>query len=63
MDNITGQGIDIHLLGLREAAKETAPTAAEKLPDIFTDESYKIANEFLLSTSQVRVTIVIIIIY
>lgn len=53
VDNILGQGIDIHLLGLREAARETSPTAASPLPEIFTDESYRIANKFLLSTSQV----------
>ncbi|CAH0553094.1 unnamed protein product, partial [Brassicogethes aeneus] len=53
VDNILGQGIDIHLLGLREAAKETSPTAASPLPDIFTDPSYRLANKFMLSTSQV----------
>jgi choline O-acetyltransferase len=53
VDNILGQGIDIHLLGLREAAKETSPTAAHPLPDLFTDYTYKLANKFLLSTSQV----------
>ncbi|GJQ73911.1 hypothetical protein Trydic_g18845 [Trypoxylus dichotomus] len=53
VDNIMGQGIDIHLLGLREAAKETCPTASHPLPEIFTDISYKLANKFLLSTSQV----------
>ncbi|XP_019767921.2 choline O-acetyltransferase [Dendroctonus ponderosae] len=53
VDNILGQGIDIHLLGLREAAKETSPTAASSLPEIFTDPSYRLANKFLLSTSQI----------
>lgn len=53
VENILGQGIDIHLLGLREAARETLPTAAHELPELFTDETYKIANSFLLSTSQV----------
>lgn len=56
VDNIMGQGIDIHLLGLREAARETAPTAAHPLPELFTDDTYKIANYFLLSTSQVTIT-------
>ncbi|VEN58242.1 unnamed protein product [Callosobruchus maculatus] len=54
VDNILGLGIDIHLLGLREAARETSPTAASPLPDIFLDPSYRLANKFLLSTSQVR---------
>lgn len=57
IDNITGQGIDIHLLGLREAAKETSPTAAHPLPELFTDQSYRMANRFLLSTSQVSTNI------
>lgn len=53
VDNILGQGIDLHLLGLREAARDTSPTAAHPLPELFTDETYRIANKFLLSTSQV----------
>lgn len=53
VDNILGQGIDIHILGLREAAKETSPTASSPLPKLFTDPSYRLANKFLLSTSQV----------
>lgn len=48
-DNITGQGIDNHLMGLRYAAKE----AGEPVPEIFTDEAYRIINHFALSTSQV----------
>ncbi|KAJ8917224.1 hypothetical protein NQ315_012716 [Exocentrus adspersus] len=53
VDNILGQGIDNHLLGLRQAARETSPTAATPLPEIFTDPTYRLANKFLLSTSQV----------
>lgn len=53
VDNILGQGIDIHLLGLREAARETSPTASSPLPQIFLDPSYRLANKFLLTTSQV----------
>lgn len=41
VDNILGQGIDIHLLGLREAARETTPTATHPLPELFTDPSYR----------------------
>ncbi|KYN22541.1 Choline O-acetyltransferase, partial [Trachymyrmex cornetzi] len=48
-DNIYGQGIDNHLMGLRYAAKE----AGEPIPEIFTDEAYAIVNHFVLSTSQV----------
>ncbi|XP_053977958.1 choline O-acetyltransferase isoform X2 [Hylaeus volcanicus] len=48
-DNITGQGIDNHLMGLRYAAKE----AGEPVPEIFADEAYAIINHFALSTSQV----------
>lgn len=49
VENILGQGIDIHLLGLRELAKDLG----EPVPDIFQDEAYKTANHFSLSTSQV----------
>ncbi|KAI4472564.1 hypothetical protein M0802_016698, partial [Mischocyttarus mexicanus] len=48
-DNITGRGIDNHLMGLRYAGKDTG----EPIPDIFTDEAYRIINHFALSTSQV----------
>lgn len=48
-DNITGQGIDNHLMGLRYAAKEIN----EPMPELFTDETYQIVNHFALSTSQV----------
>lgn len=50
IDNILGQGIDIHLLGLRESAMELTGGT----PAIFLDETYRIANRFVLSTSQVR---------
>lgn len=49
VQNILGHGIDIHLLGLREACNDRG----EPLHDFFTDESFKTANCFLLSTSQV----------
>nr|XP_022900018.1 choline O-acetyltransferase [Onthophagus taurus] len=57
IDNILGQGIDVHLLGLREAAKETSPVYSSPLPEIFTDQSYQLANKFLLSTSQVATSL------
>lgn len=47
--NILGNGIDIPLLGLREASREVTGS----LHELFTDESYAITNCFLLSTSQV----------
>lgn len=47
--NIQGRGIDNHLLGLREAARETLG----HLPDMFTDNTYNRMIEFKLSTSQV----------
>lgn len=47
--NIMGRGIDILLLGWREASKEVEG----RLHEMFTDESYKLSNCFLLSTSQV----------
>lgn len=48
-NNIYGSGIDIHLLGLREMAKEMEM----ETPKIFEHESYAISNHFRLSTSQV----------
>ncbi|KAH8359409.1 hypothetical protein KR093_006523, partial [Drosophila rubida] len=47
--NILGNGIDIPLLGLREACLEVTG----ELHELFTDDSYKISQCFLLSTSQV----------
>ncbi|XP_051967978.1 choline O-acetyltransferase-like [Xyrauchen texanus] len=46
---VTGMGTDNHLLGLREVAKEMKM----EVPEIFTDETYRISNNFILSTSQV----------
>lgn len=51
VDNILGFGIDIPILGLREACKENNNG---ELCDLFADETYKISQCFLLSTSQVR---------
>lgn len=50
VQNILGEGIDVHLLGLREMAKELG----EPVPELFTDETFRQANYFALSTSQVR---------
>ncbi|KAB7497317.1 Choline O-acetyltransferase [Armadillidium nasatum] len=49
INNILGNGIDIHLLGLREMAKEMEM----ETPKIFEHESYAESNHFRLSTSQV----------
>lgn len=49
--NILGHGVDIPLLGLREACKEVNG----ELCELFTDETYGISQCFLLSTSQVSV--------
>lgn len=49
VQNILGNGIDIPLLGLREASREVN----NQLHELFTDDSYKISQIFLLSTSQV----------
>uniref|UniRef100_A0A2A4J498 Choline O-acetyltransferase n=1 Tax=Heliothis virescens TaxID=7102 RepID=A0A2A4J498_HELVI len=50
--NILGKGIDNHLLGLREAARETLG----EVPPVFCDTTYKQMIEFKLSTSQVTTT-------
>lgn len=49
VQNILGNGIDIPLLGLREASREVTG----ELHELFTEESYQISQCFLLSTSQV----------
>ncbi|XP_048089837.1 choline O-acetyltransferase-like [Alosa alosa] len=49
---ITGNGIDNHLLGLREIAQELG---MDRL-DLFEDETYPLSNQFILSTSQVPTT-------
>ena len=49
--NILGQGIDIHLLGLRQLSRENGCTDGIALFD--EDPSYKDVNHFALSTSQV----------
>ncbi|RZF48599.1 hypothetical protein LSTR_LSTR009308 [Laodelphax striatellus] len=51
VENILGDGIDVHLLGLREQSK-----LLDQPMDLFKDESYRIANHFALSTSQVPTT-------
>ncbi|ESO87018.1 hypothetical protein LOTGIDRAFT_154499 [Lottia gigantea] len=48
-DAIQGYGIDLHILGLRESAKELDIP----VPSLFTDDGYKTFNYFKLSTSQV----------
>lgn len=42
--------IDNHLLGLRELARDLC----KDLPEMFTDETYLMSNQFVLSTSQVQ---------
>lgn len=49
-ENISGHGIDVHLLGLRQAAKDNMIYTG-----LFEDEAYTTANHFSLSTSQVRI--------
>ncbi|XP_012578960.1 PREDICTED: choline O-acetyltransferase [Condylura cristata] len=49
---ITGMAIDNHLLGLRELARDVC----KELPEMFTDETYLMSNQFVLSTSQVPTT-------
>lgn len=49
VENITGEGIDIHLLGLKQQAIE----AGIPVPKLLQDETFKIANYFGMSTSQV----------
>jgi len=52
IDNILGQGLDIPLLGLREATKELGLWDKQ---NVFKNTAYQKLNEFELSTSQVPV--------
>jgi choline O-acetyltransferase len=49
VENILGEGIDVHLLGLRQQASDLGMD----VPKLFDDETFQIANHFALSTSQV----------
>ena len=49
VDNILGRGIDNHLLGLREVAKEMSLPA----PEMFAHSAFTESIHFRLSTSQV----------
>jgi len=52
VDNILGLGLDIPLLGLREATKQLGLWDKQ---NVFKDQAYERLNQFLLSTSQVPV--------
>lgn len=52
-ENINGEGMDIPMLGIREALKEVYPD--KDLPELFRDEVYQSSNLFQLSTSQVGI--------
>jgi Choline/Carnitine o-acyltransferase len=49
LQTIVGQGIDNHLLALRQVAAQFHL----QTPALFTDVTYQMANHFTLSTSQV----------
>ena len=64
-DNITGKGMDIPMLGIRRAVNEIWNTKTDYLSDeeiqdtahlkaLFDDPVFDTANDFKLSTSQVR---------
>lgn len=52
VENILGEGIDVHLMGLKQQVVELGMD----MPKLFDDETFKIANNFALSTSQVNKT-------
>lgn len=49
IQNILGKGMDCHLLALKQISEESG----HGTPALFTDPSYRISNQFALSTSQV----------
>ena len=51
-DNITGRGLDVPLLGLREGVKEAG---LWEYQDLFDHQTYALINHFKLSTSSVPV--------
>jgi len=57
VENIMGEGLDVHMLGLRQQAMESEEM---EVPLLFQDETYKIANHFALSTSQVKMYIIVV---
>jgi choline O-acetyltransferase len=58
VENILGEGIDIHLMGLKQQALEMGM----ELPKLFEDEAFQIANHFALSTSQVCRAVVLAVV-
>ena len=54
LDNISGKGLDIPLLGLREGVKEAG---LQEFQELFQHQSYATLNHFKLSTSQVPVAL------
>ena len=54
LDNISGKGLDIPLLGLREGVKEAG---LQEFQELFHHQSYTTLNHFKLSTSQVPVAL------
>ncbi|XP_021967547.1 choline O-acetyltransferase isoform X1 [Folsomia candida] len=48
VENILGEGIDVHLMGLRQQSIDMG----KDIPKLFDDETFQIANHFSLSTSQ-----------
>ena len=54
MDNISGRGLDIPLLGLREGVREAG---LEQHQHLFSHAAYTAINHFKLSTSQVPVAL------
>ena len=54
LDNISGKGLDIPLLGLPEGVKEAG---LQEFQELFDHESYTKLNHFKLSTSQVPVAL------
>ena len=54
IQNILGKGMDCHLLALKNISEDNGYGT----PELFKDESYKISNQFALSTSQVSLRLI-----
>ena len=57
MENITGYGIDNHLVALRDICRENAEKEQRPPPKLFDNYLYKEVMRFPLSTSQVTTTL------
>ena len=57
IENITGKGVDIPMLGIRYAVKHLGEKGLEETQRIFSDPAFEKSIQFKLSTSQVAINL------